>query len=66
MAQEALLRPAALLKEIDKLWAQFYDKRPPGDPKDTYRRIKLSLQALADEELAREADPAPDAAAPSV
>ena len=27
-----------------KLWGQFYDKRPPGDPKDTLRAILTALE----------------------
>jgi len=30
---------------LNKLWSQIYDKRPAGDPKDTYRELKAILTA---------------------
>jgi Lar family restriction alleviation protein len=33
---------------LNRLWSQFYDRRPPGDPKNTYRELKSILALLPD------------------
>ena len=42
-------QPAAPVGEpvamLEKLWSQIWDKRPPGDPKDTYRELRALLAA---------------------
>lgn len=44
--RRAAARPD-LVALINKLWSQFYDNRPAGDPKDTYREIMTALLSPA-------------------
>lgn len=36
----------AALALANNLWSQFYDQRPPGDPKNTYRALKHAICRL--------------------